>query len=92
MCDCKCKAAPTISEPPPYYGSGVDLEIWEAPPINKPGADRWIPIKPTRLKINGVEVLVPDEAPVQLNGLVDKHACATATITVFVNSLKVHGG
>lgn len=90
MCDCKCKAIG--SGPPPWHGRGVDLEIFESPSVQSknPDANGWIPIKPTRLKINGVEVLTPDEAPVQLNGLVDKSKCATATITVFVNSLKVH--
>lgn len=67
----------------------VDLEIYE-PSTLHPDLPDWAPIKPYRLKINGVEVLTPDYSPVVVEGLVDKHNCATATIKVFVRSLQVY--
>lgn len=70
----------------------VDIEIYEPGTREERGHPDWTPIKPYRIKINGTEVLTPDGAPVIIEGLVDKFGCATATVKMFIRSLKVHGG
>jgi hypothetical protein len=78
-------------EYPPIEARGVDLEIWE-PAKNALGI-----IAPYRFKINGVEVLGPDRNPdgsstiIKL-GDVSRKEGLTATMTVFVRSLTIHGG
>lgn len=71
-----------------YNGRGIDLEIYEDGPLacNDLGV-----IKPTKIRINGVECITPDGCPVWISGLVDHTQPLTATMTVFVRSLKVHG-
>lgn len=67
-----------------YSLRAVDLEIYEE-------IDPEVPIiKPNRIRINGVECLTPDNAPVLVEGLIDKTKPLTATITVFIRSLRVH--
>lgn len=67
-----------------YSGRGIDLEIYGLP-------DTHGVIKPNMVRINGVECLTPEDAPVKINGLVDKTQALTATMTVYVRSLSVHG-
>lgn len=66
----------------------IDLEIYESPPI--PADWPLGIIKPNRIRINGVECVTPEDMPVRVMGLVDKKHPLTATITLFVRSLKVH--
>jgi hypothetical protein len=66
----------------------VDLELYEYPPL--PADWRIGVIKPNRIRINGVECVTPDGAPFVIEGLLDKKKSLTATMTLFVRSLKVH--
>lgn len=70
---------------------GVDVEIYEHPPLTGTAAHLGV-IKPTYIRINGVDCLTPDGKPAVVEGLLDKKNVCTCTVTLFVRSLKVHGG
>lgn len=67
--------------------SAIDLEIYE-PANDHPN---WAPIRPTHIRINGVECLTPTDHSTVIHPTLDK-SCLLATITVFVKSLKVYEG
>lgn len=76
---------------PDEIPSAVDIEIWEKSAEYAPLGVR----APSRVKLNGVDVLMPDVTPenpslIQL-GHVSRHESLTATLTVFVRSLVIHG-
>lgn len=73
-----------------YNGRGIDLEIYEDVTGYAEDVDALGIIKPTGIRINGVECLTPEDAPVRINGLVDKTQALTAVMTLYVRSLKVH--
>lgn len=64
-------------------GCGVDLEIYEV------GLNILGIIKPNRVRINGIECITADE-PILVKGLTDRENYLTATVKLFVRSLKVH--
>lgn len=68
---------------------GIDLEIYEWPPLEGGPAELGV-IKPNRIRINGVECVTREGVPVVIDGLLDKSKALTATMTIFVRSLKVH--
>ena len=60
-----------------------DVEIFE---VHEPcGA-----MKPKRVRINGIEVLTPEDREVVVEGLVEKYGAATITLTMFLTSLNVY--
>ena len=79
----KVTPAPHTCKPQPR---GADIEIYE-PEANELGV-----IKPTYLRINGVDILTPEGCPAKVEGLVDLKNCATVTVTMFARSIKVYGG
>lgn len=70
-----------------FNGRGIDLEIYEDGPL---GDNDLGVIKPKLIRINGVECIT-DNTPVEINGLIDETRALTATLTLYVRSLKVYG-
>lgn len=79
----RISTAPHTCKPKPR---GADIEIYE------PEAHDLGVIKPTYLRINGVDILTPEGCPAKVEGLVDPKNCATVTVTMFARSIKVYGG
>lgn len=65
---------------------GIDLEIFE---IVKDGEGALGIIRPNCIRINGADCLTPQDSVVEVRGLLDG-GLLTATVTLFVRSLKVH--
>lgn len=63
--------------------SGADVEIWEQ--CTRPQAV----LKPSRIRINGTEILCADKPYVI--GKLSKCHTATITVTMFINTLKIYG-
>lgn len=73
---------PNPTRGPNPQGCRCDIEVFEE--IGP------IPVlKPRRIRINGVEALTPEGAPVQVAGLIDGQPL-TVNLTVFATSLTVH--
>lgn len=64
----------------------LDIEIYE-PARSDLGPT--IPVKPLYVRINGMDILMPEDADIEINGLADRHECATVRMTMFVRSVKV---
>jgi hypothetical protein len=62
---------------------GADVEIWEQCTQNQ------AVLKPSRIRINGIEVLMADE-PYVIHPVGKSHA-AKVTVTMFIRTLSIHG-
>jgi hypothetical protein len=64
----------------------LDIEIYET---HRRDFAEAVPVKATNLRINGMEVLLPEDANITVQGVGSKSGCATVTMTVFARSVKV---
>lgn len=68
---------------------GADIEVWEDWPAGH-GYDDVSALVPRRIKINGAELLAPDDRPVLELSRIDGKNCLAATVNMFVRSLVIH--
>lgn len=72
----------------------VDLEIYENPSIGDEHPE--LPIAPNSIRLNGVELMTPEDAPVTISGLADSRGARgkvlQATVTFFAHSVSTGFG